>query len=70
MREFVRANARDILDVGLNPKNTFLFNGFDFMGGASYENTVIVLACINLDASKAVFGFNDRYVCSTSHSGL
>jgi len=62
MRSFVRGNARDILAVGFDVKKTFLFNDFDFMGGAFYQNVVKVSRCITLNASKAVFGFDDRYV--------
>ncbi|KAF1963106.1 Nucleotidylyl transferase [Byssothecium circinans] len=32
MRTFVRGNARDILAVGFDPKKTFLFSDFEFMG--------------------------------------
>jgi tryptophanyl-tRNA synthetase len=62
MRGFVRQNARDILAVGFDPKKTFLFSDFEYMGGAFYENVVKVSRCITLNASKAVFGFNDRYM--------
>ena len=62
MRTFVRGNARDILAVGFDPEKTFLFSDFEFMGGAFYRNVVKVSRCITLNASKAVFGFNDRYV--------
>jgi tryptophanyl-tRNA synthetase len=62
MNTFVRANARDILAVGFDPQKTFLFSDFEFMGGAFYRNVVKVSSCITLNASKAVFGFDDRYV--------
>jgi tryptophanyl-tRNA synthetase len=62
MRNFVLENARDILAVGFDPKKTFLFSDFEFMGGAFYRNVVNISRCITLNASKAVFGFNDRYV--------
>lgn len=64
MRKFARENARDILAVGFDRKKTFLFSDFEFMGGAFYENVVKVSRCITLNASKAVFGFNDRYVAN------
>lgn len=62
MQSLVRGNARDILAVGFDPKKTFLFSDFEFMGGAFYRNVVSVSRCITLNASKAVFGFNDRCV--------
>lgn len=61
MRTFTRNNAKDILAVGFDPKKTFLFSDFDFMGGAFYENVVKISRLITYNISKAVFGFNERY---------
>ncbi|KAF2790091.1 tryptophanyl-tRNA synthetase [Melanomma pulvis-pyrius CBS 109.77] len=67
MHTFVRRNARDILAVGFDPKKTFLFSDFEFMGGAFYRNVVKVSRCITLNTSKAVFGFNDSDSVGKAH---
>ncbi|KAF2458549.1 hypothetical protein BDY21DRAFT_385081 [Lineolata rhizophorae] len=67
MRTFVRRHARDILAVGFDPKKTFLFSDFEFVGGAFYRNVVDVSRCITLNISKAVFGFNDSDSVGKAH---
>ncbi|KAI9843480.1 MAG: tryptophan--tRNA ligase [Sclerophora amabilis] len=56
---YTRRNAKDIIAVGFDPKKTFIFSDFDYMGGAFYQNVVKVSRCITHNASKAVFGFNE-----------
>jgi len=65
MKTFTRNNAKDILAVGFDVNKTFLFSDFDFMGGAFYENVVKISRHITYNTSKAVFGFNERYVGRT-----
>ncbi|KAL1989274.1 hypothetical protein VTN96DRAFT_36 [Rasamsonia emersonii] len=67
MRTFTRNNAKDILAVGFDPKKTFLFSDFDFMGGAFYENVVKISRLITYNISKAVFGFNESDNIGKSH---
>ncbi|KAL3236702.1 tryptophan--tRNA ligase WRS1 [Nakaseomyces bracarensis] len=52
-------NARDIIAVGFNPENTFIFSDLEYMGGAFYENVVRTSRQITGSTAKAVFGFND-----------
>lgn len=56
---FSRKNARDIISVGFDPKKTFIFSDFEFMGGAFYENVVKVARCVTGSTVKAIFGFTD-----------
>lgn len=56
---FYRGNAKDIIAVGFNPKKTFIFSDFDYMGGPFYENVVKVSRQITSSTARAVFGFQD-----------
>ena len=62
VKKYARQNAKDIIAVGFDPKKTFIFSDFDFMGGAFYENVMAVAKCITTNQSKSVFGFDDAYV--------
>lgn len=59
VKQFARQNTRDIIAVGFNPENTFIFLDLEYMGGAFYENVVRTLRQITTSTAKAVFGFND-----------
>ncbi|KAK6500309.1 tryptophan--tRNA ligase [Arthrobotrys musiformis] len=59
VKKYARQNAKDIIAVGFDPKKTFIFSDFDFMGGAFYENVMAVAKCITTNQSKSVFGFDD-----------
>jgi tryptophanyl-tRNA synthetase len=54
-------NAKDIIAVGFDPKKTFIFSDYDYMGGAFYRNVTRIAKHITLNVARAVFGFNDRY---------
>ncbi|ONH68077.1 Tryptophan--tRNA ligase, cytoplasmic [Cyberlindnera fabianii] len=59
VRKFASENAKDIISVGFNPENTFIFSDLDYMGGAFYENVVRTSRQITTSTAKAVFGFQD-----------
>ncbi|KAL3229793.1 Tryptophan--tRNA ligase, cytoplasmic [Nakaseomyces bracarensis] len=59
VKGYARDNARDIIAVGFNPENTFIFSDLEYMGGAFYENVVRTSRQITGSTAKAVFGFND-----------
>lgn len=59
VRQFTKVNAKDIIAVGFNPENTFIFSDLDYVGGAFYENIVRVSRQITTSTAKAVFGFQD-----------
>lgn len=59
VRKFTFENAKDIIAVGFNPENTFIFSDLDYMGGAFYENVVRTSRQITTSTARAVFGFQD-----------
>jgi tryptophanyl-tRNA synthetase len=56
---YTRTNAADIIAIGFDPKKTFIFSDYDFMGGAWYRNITRMAKCITYNVAKAVFGFNE-----------
>ncbi|SCU94222.1 LAME_0F06612g1_1 [Lachancea meyersii CBS 8951] len=59
VKGFARQNAADIISVGFNPENTFIFSDLQYMGGGFYETVVRTSRQITGSTAKAVFGFND-----------
>ncbi|KAK6455470.1 cytoplasmic tryptophanyl-tRNA synthetase [Scheffersomyces xylosifermentans] len=59
VKGFARDNAKDVIAVGFNPENTFIFSDLEYMGGAFYENVVRTSRQITTSTAKAVFGFQD-----------
>ena len=57
--KFAVENAKDIIAVGFNPENTFIFSDLKYMNGAFYENVVRTSRQITTSTAKAVFGFQD-----------
>mmetsp|Transcript_7152 Transcript_7152/g.9051 ORF Transcript_7152/g.9051 Transcript_7152/m.9051 type:complete len:313 (-) Transcript_7152:1724-2662(-) len=59
VKGFSKDNAKDIIAVGFNPENTFIFSDLDYMNSAFYENVVRTSRQITTSTAKAVFGFQD-----------
>lgn len=59
VKRFTKDNAKDVIAVGFNPENTFIFSDLDYMGGAFYENVVRTSRQITTSTARAVFGFQD-----------
>ncbi|GAB1213079.1 hypothetical protein ATERTT37_002228 [Aspergillus terreus] len=59
VRRYTKANAMDIIAVGFDPKKTFIFSDFDFIGGAFYENMCRMAKRITINSVRGTFGFND-----------
>jgi tryptophanyl-tRNA synthetase len=57
---YTASNAKDIIAVGFDPKKTFIFSDYEFMGGAFYKNVTRMSKMITLNTARAVFGFGDR----------
>lgn len=57
VKSFSKANAKDIIAVGFNPENTFIFSDLDYMNSAFYENVVRTSRQITTSTAKAVFDF-------------
>jgi tryptophanyl-tRNA synthetase len=53
-------NSKDIIACGFDPKKTFIFSDYDYMGGAFYRNVTRISKHVTLNVARAVFGFNDR----------
>lgn len=60
VQSYTKKNAKDIIAVGFDPKKTFMFSDYDYMGGAFYKNVTRMSKHITWNVAKAVFGFNDR----------
>jgi len=60
VQSYTEKNAKDISAVGFDPKKTFMFSDYDYMGGAFYKNVTRMSKHITWNVAKAVFGFNDR----------
>lgn len=59
VKKFAEENAKDIIAVGFNPENTFIFSDLQYMNPAFYETVVRVSRQITTSTAKAVFGFKD-----------
>ncbi|GME71983.1 unnamed protein product [Ambrosiozyma monospora] len=59
VKKFAIENAKDIIAVGFNPENTFIFSDMGYMNPAFYENVVRVSRQVTTSTAKAVFGFTD-----------
>src|SRR5277367_5081710 len=55
---YARENAKDIIGIGFDPKKTFIFSDYDFMGGAFYKNVTMVAKRITMNSVMGTFGFN------------
>lgn len=55
---YTRENAKDIIGIGFDPKKTFIFSDYDFMGGAFYKNVTMIAKRITINSVMGTFGFN------------
>ncbi|KJZ79012.1 Tryptophan--tRNA ligase [Hirsutella minnesotensis 3608] len=55
---YTRTNAMDIIAVGFDPKKTFIFSDFQYVGGAFYRNIVRFAKRVTYNTVKAIFGFD------------
>ncbi|KAI8851472.1 tryptophanyl-tRNA synthetase [Chytridium lagenaria] len=58
-RKFCIENAKDIMSFGFDPKRTFIFSNFDYMGGGFYRNVQKIAKQITYNTAKSTFGFNE-----------
>ncbi|WRT64811.1 tryptophan-tRNA ligase [Kwoniella shivajii] len=52
-------NVKDIIACGFIPEKTFIFSDLAHVGGAFYENVVLMAKTITQSQSRNVFGFTD-----------
>lgn len=62
VQSYTANNAKDIIAAGFDPKKTFIFSDYDYMGGAFYRNVTRMSKHINFNTAKAVFGFDGGLV--------
>jgi tryptophanyl-tRNA synthetase len=60
--KYTVGNARDIIAVGFDPKKTFIFSDYDYMGGAFYRNVTRMSKHVTLNQARGIFGFDGRLV--------
>lgn len=60
VQSYTVSNVKDIVSVGFDPKKTFIFSDYDYMGGAFYRNITRISKHVTLNVARAVFGFGDR----------
>ncbi|XP_053613352.1 tryptophan--tRNA ligase, cytoplasmic [Plodia interpunctella] len=63
-RQMAYNNAKDIIAIGFDLKNTFIFNDLDFIGQcpAFYQNMIRIQKCVTYNQVKGIFGFGDSDV--------
>ena len=49
-----RENAKDIIACGFDPKKTFIFNDFDYIGGM-YRNIVRIQKCVTVNTVRKLW---------------
>eukprot|EP00242_Pyramimonas_sp_CCMP2087_P012249 CAMPEP_0198214162 /NCGR_PEP_ID=MMETSP1445-20131203/38403_1 /TAXON_ID=36898 /ORGANISM="Pyramimonas sp., Strain CCMP2087" /LENGTH=436 /DNA_ID=CAMNT_0043889213 /DNA_START=1 /DNA_END=1308 /DNA_ORIENTATION=+ len=59
-RRLAFENAKDIIAIGFNPKSTFIFNDFDYVGGNFYKNMVAIGKCVTFNQARGIFGFTNE----------
>ncbi|TGO37148.1 hypothetical protein BHYA_0104g00040 [Botrytis hyacinthi] len=69
VQSYTTSNAKDIIAVGFDPKKTFIFSDYDYMGGAFYKNVTRISKHVTLNVARAVFGFNDSSCIGKIHFG-
>ncbi|KAK2592877.1 tryptophan--tRNA ligase [Conoideocrella luteorostrata] len=55
---YSRTNAMDIIAAGFDPKKTFIFSDFAYVGGAFYKNIVRFSKRVTYNTARAIFGFD------------
>ncbi|GAU20971.1 hypothetical protein TSUD_201200 [Trifolium subterraneum] len=56
-QRLARENAKDIIACGFDISKTFIFNDFDYVGGAFYRNMVQVGKRVTYNQAVGIFGF-------------
>lgn len=57
---YAKKNVKDIIAIGFDPKKTFIFSDYEYMGGAFYRNITRFSKMVTYNTAKAVFGFDER----------
>ncbi|XP_047339671.1 tryptophan--tRNA ligase, cytoplasmic-like [Impatiens glandulifera] len=57
-KRLARENAKDIIACGFDISKTFIFQDFNYVGGAFYENMVRISKCVTYNKVVGIFGFS------------
>ncbi|KUI62918.1 Tryptophan--tRNA ligase, cytoplasmic [Cytospora mali] len=69
VKEFARQNAKDIIACGFDPKKTFIFSDYGYMGGAFWEMVTEVAKCITFNQARGIFGADGSTNIGRIHFG-
>ncbi|PBP18604.1 hypothetical protein BUE80_DR010592 [Diplocarpon rosae] len=69
VQKYTKGNAKDIIAVGFDPKKTFMFSDYEYMGGAFYRNVTRIAKHVTLNVARAVFGFDGSSNIGKIHFG-
>ncbi|KAI9904657.1 hypothetical protein N3K66_001186 [Trichothecium roseum] len=58
VKGYSRTNAMDIIAIGFDPKKTFIFSDFEYVGGEFYANIVRFAKRVTYNQVRATFGFD------------
>ncbi|KAF4630149.1 hypothetical protein G7Y89_g7996 [Cudoniella acicularis] len=61
VQKYTAANVKDIIAIGFDPKKTFIFSDYEFMGGEFYKNVTRIQKKTTLNVAKAIFGFDGDF---------
>jgi tryptophanyl-tRNA synthetase len=53
-------NAKDIISVGFDPKNTFIYSDIEYIGGHILMNAWEFSKLVTFNQVRGAFGFNER----------
>lgn len=56
--DFGLENAKDIIALGFDPKKTFIYSDYEYMGGHFYRNTSEFESLLTFNQVEGAFGFN------------
>jgi tryptophanyl-tRNA synthetase len=69
VQSYTKNNMKDIIAAGFNPKKTFIFTDYGYMGGQFYANVTRMAKHITLNVAQSVFGFDGSANIGRVHFG-
>jgi len=52
-------NIKDIIAVGFDPENTFIFSDFQYVGGEFYRNMIRIQRLVTMNMVRSIFGLTE-----------
>lgn len=59
--KYAHDNAKDIIALGFDPKKTFMYTDYEYMGGHFYQNISEFEALLTNNQIRGALGFDGRY---------